>query len=113
MLALLLSCFRRESIPFGRPYGPVITKKLRLTMTYKKYCEDCRHFRPAMGHVGEGALSFGRCLVAPVSGDHFVARILDVGGYASIQRGADYLCGPEGKNFEPIDPVAPTDPVAP
>ena len=82
-------------------------------MTVKKYCEDCRHFRPAMGHVGEGNLSFGRCLVAPGDGDHFVARILDVGGYASIQRAAEYLCGPEGKNFEPIDPVAPTDPVAP
>ena len=76
-------------------------------MTDKKYCEDCRHFRLAVGHVGEGAFQFGRCLVAPVSGDHFVARILDVGGYASIQRGADYLCGPEGKNWELIDPVAP------
>jgi len=72
-------------------------------MTDKKYCEDCNHFRPAVGHVGEGAMQFGRCLAAPVSGDHFVARILDIGGYASIQRGADYLCGPLAAWFEPLE----------
>lgn len=86
----------------GGPGGSVDNQQ-GIDMTDKKYCEDCRYFRPALGHVGEGALSFGRCLVAPVSGDHFVARILDIGGYASIQRGADYLCGPEGKNFKPIE----------
>ena len=76
-------------------------------MTDKKYCEDCRHFRPAIGHVGESALSYGRCLMAPVSGDHLVARILDIGGYASIQRGADRHCGPAAAWFEPIEEVAP------
>jgi hypothetical protein len=74
-------------------------------MTDKKYCEDCRWFREAQGQTKEYRLTLARCAhpKSAQSALRYVARSLNVGGYADLTRGTEYLCGPVGAWFEPVE----------
>ena len=77
-------------------------------MADKIYCEDCAHFREASGVSVDVRLTLGRCAKekSAIVGLRYVARCLDIGGYADMTRAADYLCGPTAVWFEPKQ-VAP------
>lgn len=76
-------------------------------MTDIRYCDTCKHFRPASGHSELANLEFGRCIRGPRNPDAYLSARLDIGGYASVLRGAERLCGPAAAWFEPIEEVAP------
>lgn len=72
---------------------------VRCEMTeYKRPCEDCWHFRPAMQHgIESNQIVFGKC---DLYGDDFSKR--HDSNYASTSRGADWHCGREGKWFDSL-----------
>lgn len=74
-------------------------------MTDRIYCEDCRHFRQNVNLNLETVFLLGRCAhpQSLTGSSRYVARSLDVGGYADMTRGADYLCGPLAAWFEPLE----------
>lgn len=65
---------------------------------YKRPCEDCWHFRPAMIFDTEAYQNhFGKC---DLYGDAFTKR--NDSNYATTSRGAEWHCGQEGKWFDSL-----------
>lgn len=76
-----------------------------------KFCKDCIHFRGDrslaswFGLDREGYYNFSKCMrpiktshIDRVSGNNMTVAVKN-NNYCDVER--DYLCGPEGKFFEP------------
>ena len=65
-----------------------------------KYCEQCRHFKPAMDHKGRAQAKFALCALAVQGNYQLIAADLGNYHFCNVARCDGQPCGPEAKLFE-------------